>query len=1052
MKKSNKRHFGTLFLSLLLIFCLCAAPVQSAVVHAEEDVDANENVEQPKDETEAPDEIGVEGGIPDSEESGVNDPAVQIEEPLQIQQDEAVPETAPDAETESVPEPAAEVPESEPEVLTDDEAVPADPAQLVYGDENLPNKDAFVLLIFGDGFTKDEQKKFYDEAKKTAEYIVETSPWDEFKDVVKFYAKGVISNESGAKGDKAKNQEEADKDTRDTYFGASFWTYGAQRGLSLSDDGAKKIPVLKQQFLPEADYAVVLVNSTTYGGIGGTYCTASLNSESLEMMLHEMGHTIGRLGDEYWPGSGTEYWPNMTQETDPEKIKWSRFIGKNGVGIYEYDNGGDGWYRPHESCKMRYLGKQYAFCEVCKEGLRKAFSKATTQSKLFFQTYADILYETGEEKDIREYFIVRKGYEDVTVGTPVKEETGDNLGDKLHLTYKDAEGNVLDSAPSKAGTYKVEARFDGNETFDECSVTAEYTIELPNLITLNMESKVFDGKPAAPDVKVDYDKEYEVKYHYTGTVPYAAEITYPYDSEEAPTKPGRYTVEVSAYDKASGTKISRKFKDFEIKFKSTNITDNNSKEYVGTQPYTNNKTIVFTGEGFTAGEQDKFEKKAAEYIKYFRNMEPYKEADIYFNYSTVEAVSDESGIGKQPKNTYFELTYDDNGKVALPKEEGKAVQGAMYIGNNVVTSFYKAAIVIVNDENVKEGATFTNKRFTVFAGMDENGMKFAANELLNYFNGKDEGYRAVTAEEKDAQRIQFLKAVYCHWYGVDCAPILSRAYDEKFVENGKPVDLAPYFHTYVSGKDVPMKYIISYYADDNGKLGKKLSGAPSAAGTYYAKAEFDMGGKETIPVELDGKTFNLVNARGGTAFTIQPKTADGAVSQPKTLALSKTSYTYDGKTKKPSVTVKDTAGKVIPASNYTVSYAKGRKNVGVYSVKVTFKGEYKGTLSGSFKIVPKSTSVKSAKGGKKNVTVKWKKQTKQTTGYQIQYSTKKKFTSGVKTVTIKKNKTTSKKIAKLKKNTKYYVRIRTYKTVKVNGKSTKVYSSWSKVKSAKTKR
>ena len=185
------------------------------------------------------------------------------------------------------------------------------------------------------------------------------------------------------------------------------------------------------------------------------------------------------------------------------------------------------------------------------------------------------------------------------------------------------------------------------------------------------------------------------------------------------------------------------------------MTDNNTSEYPGAQTYYNNKSIVFTGEGFTADEQDKFEKKAAEYIKYFRNTEPYKEADIYFNYSTVEAVSDESGIGKQAKKTYFELTYDDNGKIVLPEDGGKAVQGAMYIGNNVITSYYKAAIVIVNDDNVKKGATFTNKRFTVFAGMDESGMEFAANELLNYFNGDEEGYRAVTKEQKDTQRTQF---------------------------------------------------------------------------------------------------------------------------------------------------------------------------------------------------------------------------------------------------------------------------------------------------------
>ncbi len=954
----------------------------------------------------------------------------------------------------SEPEPIADVPEDKTKALTDEEAVPADAPRLVYGDQELSDDDAFVLLMFGDGFTADEQEKFYTESKNIADYVMETSPWDEFKDVVKIYAKGVISNESGARADNAKNQEEADKDTRDTYFKTSFWTGGMQRLLAIGNDGVAKIKALKERFLPKSDFEVVIVNSETYGGSGGTYCLASLNNESLEMMLHELGHTIANLADEYFAGASyAREYANMTAESDPKEVKWKRFIGKNGVGVYEYDNGGDGWYRPHQNCKMRFLGKQYAFCEVCKEELRRAFCKGSTVTKLFFQTYADIFYESDKGKDMKEYFILRKGKEE--------EKTGDQLGDALTLTYKDAEGNPVEGIPSKEGTYTVEASFAGNETYEACTATAKYTIEPPDLITLGVESKVYDGKPAALDIKVDYDKEYEVKYHYTGTVPYAAEITYEYDSDEAPIKPGRYTVEVSAQDKATKKTISRKSKDFEITFKSTHVTDNNTNEYPGAQTYYNNKSIVFTGEGFTADEQDKFEQKAAEYIKYFRNTEPYKEADIYFNYSTVEAVSDESGIGKQAKKTYFELTYDDNGKVVLPEDGGKAVQGAMYIGNNVITSYYKAAIVIVNDENVKEGATFTNKRFTVFAGMDEKGMEFAANELLNYFNGDEEGYRAVTKEQKETQRTQFLKALYYTWYGTDYAPILSRAYDEKFVENGKPVDLAPHFHTYVLGKEVAVKYVISYYADNGGKPGEQLSSAPSKAGTYHAKAELDMDGKRSLPVELDGNTYNLPQARCWTVFTIQPGQTTPttpttpetpSVSQPKTLTLSKTSYTYDGKVKKPTVTVKDTAGKVIPASNYTVTYAKGRKNVGVYSVKATFKGEYKGTLSGSFKIIPKTTSVKSAKGGKKNMTVKWKKQTKQTTGYQIQYSTKKKFTSGTKTVTIKKNKTTSKKITKLKKNKKYYVRIRTYKTVKVNGKSTKIYSSWSKVKSAKTKK
>ncbi|MGN0521821.1 MAG: fibronectin type III domain-containing protein, partial [Eubacterium sp.] len=81
------------------------------------------------------------------------------------------------------------------------------------------------------------------------------------------------------------------------------------------------------------------------------------------------------------------------------------------------------------------------------------------------------------------------------------------------------------------------------------------------------------------------------------------------------------------------------------------------------------------------------------------------------------------------------------------------------------------------------------------------------------------------------------------------------------------------------------------------------------------------------------------------------------------------------------------------------------------------------------------------------ITVKWKKAT--CTGYQIQYSTSSKFTSGTtKTVTVSKSSTVSKTISKLKSNKKYYVRIRAYKTV--NG--TKYYGTWSKAKSVTTKK
>ena len=163
--------------------------------------------------------------------------------------------------------------------------------------------------------------------------------------------------------------------------------------------------------------------------------------------------------------------------------------------------------------------------------------------------------------------------------------------------------------------------------------------------------------------------------------------------------------------------------------------------------------------------------------------------------------------------------------------------------------------------------------------------------------------------------------------------------------------------------------------------------------------------------------------------------------------LSGTSYTYNGKVKTPSVTVKDSKGKtLVKNTDYTVSYASGRKYVGKYKVTVRFRGKYRGTKTLYFTIKPKSTSISSLKAKSKGFTVKWHKRTTQTTGYQVQYSTSSKFTSP-KTVTISKTGTTSKTISKLKAKKKYYVRVRTNKTV--NG--TKYYSSWSKAKYVTTK-
>lgn len=161
------------------------------------------------------------------------------------------------------------------------------------------------------------------------------------------------------------------------------------------------------------------------------------------------------------------------------------------------------------------------------------------------------------------------------------------------------------------------------------------------------------------------------------------------------------------------------------------------------------------------------------------------------------------------------------------------------------------------------------------------------------------------------------------------------------------------------------------------------------------------------------------------------------ISRVSSVTLSATKYAYDGKVKKPSVTVKDSAGKKISSSNYTVSYAKGRKNYGTYSVSVKFKGStYSGSKTLQFSIVPKSVPSFSVSKGKNKLTLKWGK-VSGVSGYVIySYDTQTK-----KYKTLKKLKDTSLSVSSLKSSQKYSYAVAAYKTV---GKKT-YYSNKSKI-------
>ena len=233
------------------------------------------------------------------------------------------------------------------------------------------------------------------------------------------------------------------------------------------------------------------------------------------------------------------------------------------------------------------------------------------------------------------------------------------------------------------------------------------------------------------------------------------------------------------------------------------------------------------------------------------------------------------------------------------------------------------------------------------------------------------------------------------------------------------------------------------------------------AGEGKADAETARTDKDGKLAELpgaarDGYTFEgwFTAAEGGdavTADTVFDKDTTvfahwkkNVVSATPSVKLSTSAYTYNGKVKTPGVKV-SVNGTVLTKDNYSVSYGKGRKNVGKYTVKVTLKNDYAGSKTVSFKINPKGTFIKHLKKGVRAFKPTWKKQTRQISGYQVQYSTKKNFKSAkIKAVSSKKKSTW---VIKKKAHKRYYVRIRTYKKV---GKA-KYYSSWSSAKSVKTK-
>lgn len=177
------------------------------------------------------------------------------------------------------------------------------------------------------------------------------------------------------------------------------------------------------------------------------------------------------------------------------------------------------------------------------------------------------------------------------------------------------------------------------------------------------------------------------------------------------------------------------------------------------------------------------------------------------------------------------------------------------------------------------------------------------------------------------------------------------------------------------------------------------------------------------------------------------------ISQAKSMKISRLSFIYNGKSKKPGITIEDNQGKMLNEGvDYTIIYPENAKEPGIYKVTVQFRGNYSGTMSGNFTLRPQNVSISKLMPKKSGFSVKWKKQKQKLSGYEISYSTSRKFTKKTTHfLTIRKGAGTSKSVSKLKDKQKYYVRLRSFRTVKENGRSRKLYSEWSKAKTVRVK-
>ena len=270
--------------------------------------------------------------------------------------------------------------------------------------DHKPENAGWNLVILSEGFQAAELPAFERTAQNFVNTLQTTAPFDEVWDEINVFRINVASTDSGADDPAACGGTGA---TPRTYFDSSFCNNGIQR-LLVADSGLA-LRVANDN-VEAVHMVVMLVNSTVYGGSGGSIAVCSMAPTAIEIALHEMGHTAFGLADEYssYVGCGAandnnnNYGifepsePNVTRNTNRQTLKWRNFVdpatplpttqnadctqcdpqpnpvSASTVGLFvgaHYFHCGA--YRPQFNCRMRNLGQP--FCAVCQQRIRENF-------------------------------------------------------------------------------------------------------------------------------------------------------------------------------------------------------------------------------------------------------------------------------------------------------------------------------------------------------------------------------------------------------------------------------------------------------------------------------------------------------------------------------------------------------------------------------------------------------------------------------------------------------------------------------------------------------